>query len=315
MTLFTRFGVALALVAAALPLAAALPGNYDSSSCKSSDFWYEEKSCCLPRGGPPSHPKPPPEKQCPPKDWSWNKEHSCCVPHYPTPPSHPPPQCSKNWKWSSATYCCEPEQHDPSSPRPSGASTYTNRKRDHPGPSSCKKSEFWFDERSCCLPRGGPSTHPNPPQGKECPREHWSWSDEHSCCIPHQPPPRYEPQCSNDHKWSADEMCCEKNDPSHPQPSGGYSQRKRAVDYTQLCPMGLTACPIASARGLSSDFECLDTTNELESCGGCASIGKGQDCTAIEGAWNVGCEQGTCAVYTCAPGFKHSIDGASCIPA
>lgn len=59
--------------------------------------------------------------------------------------------------------------------------------------------------------------------------------------------------------------------------------------------MGLDACPIPGAHGLTGDFECLDTTNELESCGGCASIGEGQDCTLIEGAWNVACEQGICA--------------------
>jgi hypothetical protein len=43
------------------------------------------------------------------------------------------------------------------------------------------------------------------------------------------------------------------------------------------------------------DYECLDTATELESCGGCVSLGSGQDCTAILGAWNVGCEQGHCA--------------------
>ena len=59
--------------------------------------------------------------------------------------------------------------------------------------------------------------------------------------------------------------------------------------------MGLTACPIADAHGLTNDLECLDTANELESCGGCSSTGQGTDCTAIEGAWNVGCEQGVCA--------------------
>ncbi|EEB90295.1 hypothetical protein MPER_11515 [Moniliophthora perniciosa FA553] len=53
--------------------------------------------------------------------------------------------------------------------------------------------------------------------------------------------------------------------------------------------------------------------DELESCGGCASTGEGQDCTAIKGAWNVGCEQGRCAVYTCFAGYKRSADGGSCI--
>ncbi|KAJ6575126.1 hypothetical protein B0H19DRAFT_1254736 [Mycena capillaripes] len=78
-----------------------------------------------------------------------------------------------------------------------------------------------------------------------------------------------------------------------------------------LCPTGLDACPVA---GLSAnDYECIDTAVELESCGGCASLGEGQDCTAIKGAWNVGCEQGRCAVYTCTFGFKRAPDGQSCI--
>lgn len=63
----------------------------------------------------------------------------------------------------------------------------------------------------------------------------------------------------------------------------------------RFCPMHMQACPIPGATGLTGEFECLDTMNELESCGGCASIGEGQDCSAIKGAWNVGCEQGRCA--------------------
>nr|XP_018258956.1 uncharacterized protein I303_08497 [Kwoniella dejecticola CBS 10117]OBR81114.1 hypothetical protein I303_08497 [Kwoniella dejecticola CBS 10117] len=39
--------------------------------------------------------------------------------------------------------------------------------------------------------------------------------------------------------------------------------RKRA-----LCPGGLTACTIA---GVAESFECIDTTSELESCGGCVT--------------------------------------------
>lgn len=50
--------------------------------------------------------------------------------------------------------------------------------------------------------------------------------------------------------------------------------------------MGLT--------GLSGDYECADTRNDIQSCGGCASTGAGQDCTTIDGAWNVGCNSGKC---------------------
>jgi hypothetical protein len=176
----------------------------------------------------------------------------------------------------------------------------------------CNWGEFWYEEKSCCLPYGGPDWRPPPPPKKKCPHDDWSWNRDRDCCTPHYPSPP-PPECDNDWDWDDNEFCCKKR---HPKPSSGTYKRapaKRDLRFTELCPMGLTACPIASLTGPSNDLECLDTTNELESCGGCASVGKGQDCTAIEGAWNVGCELGTCAVYTCASGFKRSHDGTSCI--
>jgi hypothetical protein len=61
----------------------------------------------------------------------------------------------------------------------------------------------------------------------------------------------------------------------------------------------MTACPVVGPYGVLSDYECIDTDQELQSCGGCSSTGAGQDCTAIRGAWNVGCEYGHCrGVFT-----------------
>ncbi|KAF7339463.1 hypothetical protein MSAN_02160600 [Mycena sanguinolenta] len=77
-------------------------------------------------------------------------------------------------------------------------------------------------------------------------------------------------------------------------PSGGSNWKRQAHKRSApLCPTGLDACPIPG--GAVNDYECIDTAVELESCGGCASLDQGQDCTAIPGAWNVGCEQGRCA--------------------
>jgi hypothetical protein len=39
MTIMKRFGVALLVIAAALPLVAAQPGHGGQSSCKNNDFW------------------------------------------------------------------------------------------------------------------------------------------------------------------------------------------------------------------------------------------------------------------------------------
>jgi hypothetical protein len=160
MAFIARFGVALVLVAATLPFVAA---DSRSSSCKSKEFWlvpflsnlnwtlktlwrcrYDEKSCCLPLGGPSSHPEPPPEKQCPPTNWSWNKKYSCCVPHYPRPHPHPHPQCHQGWEWEPATSCCK--RHHPPRPQPSGhwhAKNHVGQKRGNPGSSRCGRNEFW----------------------------------------------------------------------------------------------------------------------------------------------------------------------------
>ncbi|KAJ3861052.1 protein priA [Lentinula novae-zelandiae] len=217
---------------------------------------------------------------------------------------------------------------------------------------SCSKSEFYFEEKDCCLPSGGPtpsSTHtptPTPPSGKSCPPSGWYWNDEKTCCLPKWPtstptptpssahhtsthsspsstptstPP---PQCSNGWDWISSLLCCTPSSPSKPsstpKPSatpnkgnGHHYKRAHVARTVPACPKGLDACPIAGSS--LADYECLDTEAELESCGGCASVGEGQDCTAIEGAWNVGCDRGSCKVYSCFAGFKLSSDGTSCI--
>ncbi|KAG0667694.1 hypothetical protein C6P46_000231 [Rhodotorula mucilaginosa] len=118
----------------------------------------------------------------------------------------------------------------------------------------------------------------------------------------------------------------------------GASGRARAKRHTvprpkTLCPAGEQACPIAGSTlfegaasqhfksgeeltGLmasSGGYECLDTTQALESCGGCASTGEGRDCTAIPHVGGVGCEAGQCVIFSCAEGWKRSLSGDKCI--
>lgn len=88
------------------------------------------------------------------------------------------------------------------------------------------------------------------------------------------------------------------------------------------------ACPIPGSKNFESfthshnqiadflsakgGYECIDTSLSLESCGGCASVGQGRDCTAIPGAVGVGCGGGECIIFSCEHGYSLSLDGTEC---
>nr|XP_018258954.1 uncharacterized protein I303_08495 [Kwoniella dejecticola CBS 10117]OBR81112.1 hypothetical protein I303_08495 [Kwoniella dejecticola CBS 10117] len=91
-------------------------------------------------------------------------------------------------------------------------------------------------------------------------------------------------------------------------------------DKHALCPGGLTACKVSGAE---DSFECIDTSSELESCGGCAhgafnanQTSFGFDCTRLEGvaAGAVTCSRGKCESYKCLPEFRLAANG-TCIAA
>ncbi|KAG7530650.1 hypothetical protein FFLO_04876 [Filobasidium floriforme] len=63
-------------------------------------------------------------------------------------------------------------------------------------------------------------------------------------------------------------------------------------------------------------WECIDTAQELESCGGCASVpGDGVNCLAIPGvdAYGVSCTTGQCVIDACEEGYSVSADQSTCI--
>ncbi|KIK68321.1 hypothetical protein GYMLUDRAFT_68188 [Collybiopsis luxurians FD-317 M1] len=85
----------------------------------------------------------------------------------------------------------------------------------------------------------------------------------------------------------------------------------------RTCRPGWTACGIPGGR--KNDWECVDTQNDLESCGGCPFITSsltsdiaGVDCTTLPGVANVACVRGACSVNKCMPGFKISRSGQHC---
>ncbi|GAA5975818.1 hypothetical protein JCM5350_000741 [Sporobolomyces pararoseus] len=78
------------------------------------------------------------------------------------------------------------------------------------------------------------------------------------------------------------------------------------LDSQLLCPLGETACPIFPRMGT---YECVDTSSELENCGGCASRSQGEDCTQLKGVLGLACQSGKCNVFTCQPGYNYLESG------
>ncbi|GAA5836418.1 hypothetical protein JCM11251_007075 [Rhodosporidiobolus azoricus] len=112
------------------------------------------------------------------------------------------------------------------------------------------------------------------------------------------------------------------------------AKKDKVLSEKSLCPgKNEQACPILGSSSYaqavehhfnaaqefsgvmlgSGGYECVDTTQALESCGGCASTGEGQDCTAIRGAAGVGCDAGICVVFSCEAGWKPSLKGDKCV--
>ncbi|GAA5877413.1 hypothetical protein JCM1840_006093 [Sporobolomyces johnsonii] len=113
------------------------------------------------------------------------------------------------------------------------------------------------------------------------------------------------------------------------------SKKKKNKIVPSLCPVGELACPILGSTTYTDavkhhfatkgevsgvmagagGYECINAKEALDSCGGCASTGEGQDCTKLRGAAGVGCEDGVCRVFSCQSGWKPALSGSKCIRA
>ena len=152
------------------------------------------------------------------------------------------------------------------------------------------------------MPHGGQPNPPSPPSGVSCPPSSWYWHTGKSCCVPSNPlPPNSPPpQCPKGFTWNSSDLKCYPQPPNAPsspppKPSGLASHKRHLKSRTNtLCPTPMTACPIKGLMSTSGDYECVDIRNDLNSCGGCVSVGAGQDCNAIPNVVNVACNSGVC---------------------
>ncbi|KAJ7675475.1 hypothetical protein B0H17DRAFT_1161575 [Mycena rosella] len=96
-------------------------------------------------------------------------------------------------------------------------------------------------------------------------------------------------------------------------PSTYYT--KRDIWSAYKCHKGLTACGVPGRNS----WECIDTQNDLESCGGCPYSdlstfeAVGNDCTAIHGVSDVSCIRGQCVVHKCMSGYDIGARRSECI--
>lgn len=97
---------------------------------------------------------------------------------------------------------------------------------------------------------------------------------------------------------------CPSKCSSSPSPSARLIKRNR--DVVGLCPKNLDACPIQrhSRTLMPKGYECIDTQQELTSCGGCFTTNEGRDCTKVSGVREAGCQAGKCVAYKCNRGHK-----------
>ncbi|KAI5478836.1 hypothetical protein MNV49_004568 [Pseudohyphozyma bogoriensis] len=89
-----------------------------------------------------------------------------------------------------------------------------------------------------------------------------------------------------------------------PTTAAARERRRSQLAIGNRCKhLGLTECPL---RG--RDFECIDTQNSLERCGGCSSVSGGTDCSSLPFVDTVECLDGECLISACVPGAT-LIDG------
>lgn len=300
----TVASAAAVLIGATAPAAAFDFGGYNPRCHLGEFYWNQKGGMCLPVGGPGYGGNPPSGHQCP-NLWYWHQSGFCC-PRY-TPPNNQP-SCPGNSVWSPNSYSCEPPQNPP------------------PNGNNCQGNQFWWSNRSCCLPHGGNPSPPLPPRGNDCPGS-WYWHPGQGCCVPNHPDPP-PPSCPPGSSWNPYTQCCKPDDQQPPPPTPSHRPRsaaekrahnaiphhkkvKRTKTELSFCAAGFESCPINGV--FSDESECIDTSSELTSCGGCTSIGWGQDCTRIPNVHVSTCSVGSCQVMSCKEGYTIGSDNKSCV--
>ncbi|GAA6009350.1 hypothetical protein JCM11491_004284 [Sporobolomyces phaffii] len=84
--------------------------------------------------------------------------------------------------------------------------------------------------------------------------------------------------------------------------------RSRFARRASTCPFGHSLCPV----GLEGGVECIDTSANLESCGGCPGQG-GVDCSALAGVSASSCVDSVCEIWACLDSHVWSAEDQACV--
>lgn len=116
-------------------------------------------------------------------------------------------------------------------------------------------------------------------------------------------------------RWTDEEVQDEQAEVSNRM---DYGLRRLDLEELASCPIpGERKCLVAGmGDGLGNKaYECIDTSNQSDSCGGCVLEGDGEDCSQLPNVSSVRCELGSCQILSCANGYELSFLGESCIMA
>lgn len=196
---------------------------------------------------------------------------------YPPPPTHIPTlaiaRSFTDWYWSTRHKKCKPNY--PRAPEP-----------------DC---DDWSESGQCCNPGGHSSQKPTPTSTSITKPTHTYGN-------------------GGGHNGGGDHGGGHRKRENVKQSQSEQIRLVRADLNAMYCPAPLTACSILTPSSASPEwsYECIDTLNELKSCGGCLNEG-GVDCTALPGARMTGCTAGQCEIWSCLSGYKLNEDNTECI--
>ncbi|THH16066.1 hypothetical protein EW146_g4521 [Bondarzewia mesenterica] len=169
--------------------------------------------------------------------------------------------------------------------------------------------------RQCIYPaHSSPLCTKNDPCGHSCQPPYVPQNGQCVCSPPYK---ECNGKCGQSHKGCSSAVPVAKRDLRN-----AHQNRIHILAHAQAeCAPGETVCGVYHG---SAEFECVNTDNALESCGGCAIPNpftspsqqgpKGIDCTSLPGVLDVECSVGKCIVRRCRDDFSISTSGDECVP-